>query len=661
VTVGVLLDRLERVKRAGKGWEACCPAHEDRNPSLSISVGDDGRVLLFCHAGCSVDAIVAKLGLSLSDLFVESSNGPGVDRGVDSWSPRGPIVTRYPYVDGDGRLRYEVCRTADKEFPQRRPDPSSKTGWRWNLDGVERLLYRLPEVIAAVAAGKTVHVVEGEKDVDALRARGYVATCNPGGVGKWSDDYAKVLAGANVVVIADRDAKGVEHAKHVARSLERVGAFVTLRQAAVVTEKADVSDHLAAGYSLEELVPLVADDDNPFFAGDSPVPPSDDASIAVVEFVPVEQFVAHPVPQAEPIVVDASGSTAIAANGLGLTYGDGGAGKTTLWLDAAMHFVAGDPWLDGLLTPTRKLNVGWVENEGPQEEFRRKLERKLDAWRGRLPASSLHVLKAPWGALDLRLAEHRDGLAAAVRVLDLDLLVVGPLNDLGMEGGGTPDEVRAFHAYLKDVQSLAARLVSLMVLHHENTAGRVSGAWTGRPDLLVHVTAQGNGKTRVLWQKAKWSSSLHRTTSQLRWAEHEGFEPAEAEPGRPERVWEGIEAYVLEHGGTGWNDVEKAVSGQGDYLRRRREQMLADGLIVNLGTGQKFSLWHRDDPARPPTLETTVSKQGHGGDTVASATGDVREHATASARPVRSRDAVTDAVGSASPDPVEPTDDEIIT
>jgi hypothetical protein len=243
-----------------------------------------------------------------------------------------------------------------------------------------------------------------------------------------------------------------------------------------------------------------------------------------------------------------------------------------------------------------------VENEGPQEEFRRKLERKLAAWGERLPADHFHVLQVPWAALDLREEAHRAGLAAAVRDLDRDLLILGPMNDLGMEGGGTPDEVRAFHGHLRDVQARAERLVSLMVLHHENTAGRVSGAWAGRPDLLVHVVAQGNGKTRVHWQKAKWSSSLHRTTNHLVWTDGEGFERAPEEAPRPERTWDDIAAYVLAHGGTAWGPVRDAIVGDDTYLQARRDAMLDEGVLVNAGTAKSFKLWHRDDPARPPDI-----------------------------------------------------------
>ncbi len=70
--VDVVLDRLERVRRSGGGWVARCPAHEDRSPSLSVREGADGRVLVYCHAGCRTDDVVAAIGLSMRDLFADS-------------------------------------------------------------------------------------------------------------------------------------------------------------------------------------------------------------------------------------------------------------------------------------------------------------------------------------------------------------------------------------------------------------------------------------------------------------------------------------------------------------------------------------------------------------------------------------------------------------
>ena len=67
---GLLLSRLDRVRRCGKGWIARCPAHEDKTASLSVSAGADDRVLLHCFAGCSSAEVVHALGLELGDLFV---------------------------------------------------------------------------------------------------------------------------------------------------------------------------------------------------------------------------------------------------------------------------------------------------------------------------------------------------------------------------------------------------------------------------------------------------------------------------------------------------------------------------------------------------------------------------------------------------------------
>lgn len=65
----IILPRLDRVRRSGKGYSAKCPAHEDRNASLSVTASDDGRVLLHCFAGCAPTEVCASLGLTVADLF----------------------------------------------------------------------------------------------------------------------------------------------------------------------------------------------------------------------------------------------------------------------------------------------------------------------------------------------------------------------------------------------------------------------------------------------------------------------------------------------------------------------------------------------------------------------------------------------------------------
>jgi hypothetical protein len=67
-----LLSRLDKVRKTGpNSWVACCPAHDDKSPSLSIRDGDDGRILFHCFAGCSIDSILGAVGLTINDLFPE--------------------------------------------------------------------------------------------------------------------------------------------------------------------------------------------------------------------------------------------------------------------------------------------------------------------------------------------------------------------------------------------------------------------------------------------------------------------------------------------------------------------------------------------------------------------------------------------------------------
>jgi len=240
MTVEEFLGHFDAVKSAGAGsWMVRCSNHSDRNPSLSIGLGDDDRILLNCHAGCSTEDIVAAAGLSMADLFAGDPSGNG----------KKEITNTYDYVDEGGELLFQVCRFSPKAFRQRRPDGDG--GWEWKLGKTRRVLYRLPKVLEAANAGDKVCVVEGERDVHALEGAGVAATCNPGGVGKWRDEYSEALRGARVAVIADRDEPGRKHAQEVARSLDNVAAEVQIFEPA---EGKDISDHLAAGKALGELV-----------------------------------------------------------------------------------------------------------------------------------------------------------------------------------------------------------------------------------------------------------------------------------------------------------------------------------------------------------------------------------------------------------------------
>ena len=244
--------------------------------------------------------------------------------------------------------------------------------------------------------------------------------------------------------------------------------------------------------------------------------------------------------------------------GFALVYGDGGAGKTTLCIDWAVHFATGSDWL-GMLEPARPLRILVVENEGPRPEFRRKLRRRIGAWselEGRVGTSldgRLRVLSEPWGVLTFRNEGHREAFAELLA--DVDLVVAGPLSGLGTEGGGTLDEVREFTDLMRSVRELASKPIAFLIVHHENKAGSISGAWEGSTDTTVHVQALGHGKTRVYWQKVRWCSALHATTTQLVWAAGDSFSVEEREEITEDSMAAGLlEAARLLPGGS-WSKI----------------------------------------------------------------------------------------------------------
>lgn len=249
MTAQEILARLEKVKAEKPGqWAARCPAHADGAPSLAVKDAGDGKVLLFCHAGCKLDAILKALQLEEKDLFAERE---------PERAPGGDVIATYPYLDETGMLLFEAVRLVPKSFRQRRPD--GKGGWVWKLDGVRRVLFNLPEVLAD-KTGRRVFVVEGEKDVETMRALGFLATCCAGGANAWhhvAEHAAKVLAGRHVTILPDNDDAGRKYAAAVAASLRGHAAAVRVLALPGLAEHGDVSDWVRDGGTAGALIELV--------------------------------------------------------------------------------------------------------------------------------------------------------------------------------------------------------------------------------------------------------------------------------------------------------------------------------------------------------------------------------------------------------------------
>src|SRR5579859_2670727 len=79
--VETVLTRLKGVRTSLHGWVACCPAHRDREPSLSIGLGEDGQILLNCFAGCTLDRIVEAMGITVAELFPKAPSASDSESG----------------------------------------------------------------------------------------------------------------------------------------------------------------------------------------------------------------------------------------------------------------------------------------------------------------------------------------------------------------------------------------------------------------------------------------------------------------------------------------------------------------------------------------------------------------------------------------------------
>lgn len=239
MTVEEVLNRLSGVRKTANGWQAQCPAHEDRKASLSVSMADE-RILMHCHAGCETPAILEKIDLKPRDLFLNPLP-------KQAHAPKSEIVATYDYTDETGKLLFQTVRFRPKDFRQRHPN--GKGGWIWSLRGVKMVPYRLPEVLQA----STVFIVEGEKDVETLMLYNLAATCNPMGAGKWHEEWGKYFTGKEVVIIPDNDEPGRKHAEDVAAKI-----FLHAKKTKILPLPSDggvkdVSDWFGHGGTIDQL------------------------------------------------------------------------------------------------------------------------------------------------------------------------------------------------------------------------------------------------------------------------------------------------------------------------------------------------------------------------------------------------------------------------
>ena len=349
MTADDLLARLEGVTGHDGQYMARCPAHEDKKASLSVSSGEDGRILLKCQAGCSCKDVMAALGLSERDLFPQRE------------STR--IEATYAYRDAQGRLLGEKVRREGKHFSWRRPVPGG--GWEYKKPA-SPVLYNLPALLDSGQA----YIVEGEKDVDTLAALGRVAVCSPDGAGpgKWRDAFTAGFAGKSVCIIPDNDDIGRAFAQEEAGKISGTASSVKVLDLRCVwpelPEHGDTTDlvrHKGAQAALSALDTLAAST-APWVPEDAG---KDDPLLSL--FKPLRDFPEEEAKWLVPGWIPEGQISIIAA--------DGGIGKTTLWCHIIAALSNGTACiLDPPGTQRKPMTVTFLTTE---DSVRKKLRRKL--------------------------------------------------------------------------------------------------------------------------------------------------------------------------------------------------------------------------------------------------------------------------------------------
>lgn len=214
-------------RKEGGEFYALCPFHQDgKRGNLRVN---EAKAMWYCDicklGGNVVNFVMRKEGMDFVSACKEL--GAEVSQEEKPVDLTGKIpVAIYDYNDCLGILAYQVCRYQtpnpdkpcgyDKTFRQRHPDDHG--GWIWKMEGVERVPYRLPEILRSK---DVVNIVEGEKDSDSLFKLGFIATTNVGGSGKWLDAYGEYFDGREVVIWPDKDKAGRDHARDICQKLSK--------------------------------------------------------------------------------------------------------------------------------------------------------------------------------------------------------------------------------------------------------------------------------------------------------------------------------------------------------------------------------------------------------------------------------------------------------
>jgi hypothetical protein len=312
-----------------------------------------------------------------------------------------------------------------------------------------------------------------------------------------------------------------------------------------------------------------------------------------ISFVPLTDFVTRNDDTSEP-AIGSVGNVLLPFGGLVIVGGEGGASKTTFTVDAVAHICSGTPWHNFPID--RPLRTLLIENEGSRSEFRKKLQDKIAAWDGQPFADNVVVLEEPWASFTFTNPHHVRALRDFAHTNEVDLVVADPLDSLGVEGAGKPEETRGFIRRLKDCglhnpdQPLAFWLLHhFNKIGHKNVVQQLSGAWGGHPDTILGIEMGDAQTTKLTWAKLRWATPPKEKTVILHWdIPTRGFTVVDQKFSIAE-LRNDVLSYVTANPGHATSRIQKQVVGGNEHIREALEWLACDqgGNKVATGPGER--------------------------------------------------------------------------
>lgn len=455
-----------------------CPSHPDKTPSARYSI--ESRVWR-CDA-CTAGGGILDLGPRI-DVAKPSTQSFGASS-VTLARTDSRLVAEHEYTDEGGKLLSQVLKYEPKRFAQRAPDGLG--GWSYRLDGVRRVLYKLPNVATAIETGLPVVGAEGEKDADSLISLGLCGTTSPMGAGKFRTEYAEVLRGAEVWWFIDNDEQGRKHGQDVAQKCAAVvRSFKILEPPA---PHKDVSDWIDAGATREDIERL-ANATDPYEAPMNPEANKewdDDLVVSAADFVSQNQA-------PHKMLVEGIWPE----HAIGFISASPKSYKTYMALDLAFAVATGTMFLGRFPAPSdRQRTVLFIQEESSRSAFRDRLT-AVGSRFGGVPESIRLITNKSVVLEDESWVER---IEAALTRYKPDLVVLDPLASLTSGDENSSQEMGRVVRLLRGWRDRHG--CAICVVHHSGKGSEKGGSKRSGEKMRGSSALHGASETALYLDRA---------------------------------------------------------------------------------------------------------------------------------------------------------------